>query len=347
MAEPTRLKLKRRATEELPPSCLIFHGLKIARTPKTLHYVLQSEGRIPKAPTKASDAAKHKTQSSERLFQLQAASSTGKRKATDDGGVATIVEKKQNKQDVTHATEQAEVEDYSAARPLKRPSRGTAVRRKVDKYAEAETEAGRNQRAALADYMHQAALEEVKRESQARTVASPKLSGARSRQIHQQRVASNASSNTSGEVEVEDDSSYVYETYILAPTTELDAYQLDMQPELGNVGYIVMTKEDQSLWETYLEEELGDQGDISDEDDENAEDYYGADYPEDEIASDDELGRNAYGYRGRASDDEEWDENTAAWSDDEDDRIKDPWSEKKTLSQFDKYFRGEIEHDSD
>lgn len=40
-----------------------------------------------------------------------------------------------------------------------------------------------------------------------------------------------------------------------------------------------------------------------------AEDHYTADYPEDEVDSDDEFDRNAYNYRNRnASDNEEYDE---------------------------------------
>lgn len=46
-----------------------------------------------------------------------------------------------------------------------------------------------------------------------------------------------------------------------------------------------------------------------------AEDFYGNDYPEDEIDSDDEYGRDAYQYRNYNSDDEEFDRD---WSDEED-----------------------------
>ena len=38
-----------------------------------------------------------------------------------------------------------------------------------------------------------------------------------------------------------------------------------------------------------------------------AEDFYGNDYPEDEVDSDDEYGRGAYNYRLGVSDDEEYD----------------------------------------
>ena len=46
-----------------------------------------------------------------------------------------------------------------------------------------------------------------------------------------------------------------------------------------------------------------------------AEDYYGNDYPEDEIDSDDEYGRDAYKYRRYVSDDEEYDEESGSRSD--------------------------------
>lgn len=49
-----------------------------------------------------------------------------------------------------------------------------------------------------------------------------------------------------------------------------------------------------------------------------AENYYTADYPEDEVASDDEYGLQPYGYRnGNASDDEEFDNTHFDESDDE------------------------------
>jgi len=48
-----------------------------------------------------------------------------------------------------------------------------------------------------------------------------------------------------------------------------------------------------------------------------AEDFYGNDYPEDEVNSDDEYGRGAYNYRHNASDDEEFDDEEPQWSDDE------------------------------
>lgn len=49
----------------------------------------------------------------------------------------------------------------------------------------------------------------------------------------------------------------------------------------------------------------------------SAENHYTADYPEDEVDSDDEYGRQAYMYRNaNASDDEEYDNNAYESSDD-------------------------------
>ncbi|KXL46485.1 MAG: hypothetical protein FE78DRAFT_166033 [Acidomyces sp. 'richmondensis'] len=96
--------------------------------------------------------------------------------------------------------------------------------------------------------------------------------------------------------------------------------------DLGDVGYLIISEDDQSVWETYLEDETSDKGWDTDDEDENAEDYYGADYPEDELPSDDEFDRNAYHFRNRGNSDEEsWDEDTGAYSEDEYDRLMNPW----------------------
>jgi len=60
-----------------------------------------------------------------------------------------------------------------------------------------------------------------------------------------------------------------------------------------------------------------------------AENYYGADYPEDEMASDDEFDTGAYDYRrGRGSDDEEYDVNDDVGSDLEGLEKRFPWQGK-------------------
>ena len=63
-----------------------------------------------------------------------------------------------------------------------------------------------------------------------------------------------------------------------------------------------------------------------------AEDFYGADYPEEEVDSDDEYDRDAYKYRYNASDDEEYDSEAGVWSDEED--LRYPW-QKKGINRID------------
>ena len=361
MSEPTRLSVKRKATDD-PPDFLLLQGA--TQTATHVRYVRQrgedsvknedsevksAESRenygppvedpasIPPSPTK------EQREIIRRVYQLQHAqtapsSVTGKRKGSEDG-VATFVERKKAKRQAPSAAEeQLEYEEATTTAPLKRPGKGTAVKRPVDTTVKPETDADRKRMEALAEYMHQAALEEVERESPPKPVATPKLSGTRSREIHRQRTATNGSMAVDHEVDMDDDNSYVYDTYILAPTTEIGATQVDAQNGYENVGYLIITQGDQSLGQTYLEDDPGEKDWNSDEDDENAEGYYGADYPEDELASDDEFERDAYGYRGHGgSDEEEWAGDTGAYSDDEYDRMMEPFRNKKTAQQFAKY----------
>jgi hypothetical protein len=85
----------------------------------------------------------------------------------------------------------------------------------------------------------------------------------------------------------------------------------------GIIGYIVLKEEDEDWWNG---EDESDKEFDTDEDDENAEDYYANDYPEDELSSDDEFDRDPYQRKYRhGSDDEEYDLNDDAHSGDEDD----------------------------
>lgn len=125
-----------------------------------------------------------------------------------------------------------------------------------------------------------------------------------------------------------DDDDYIIETYVRVPASTMDMQRVLPQ----NVGLLVFDAEPD------LEFFYGDHSDSEDEwaeddEDENgtsltthqlnlwatqvltssadtslAENYYTADYPDEEVASDDEFGYNAYAYRtGNASDLEEFD----------------------------------------
>lgn len=293
----------------------------------------------------------------------------GKRKgkAGKERGIATFSEKRV-KRDMNRSDSKAIIEKAgrqrstsirlpqqspaeSVERPLKRPGRQPAVRTNGNS-ASSSTPTSDNDKSkvqAIANSLHQFAVEEASKEafgpapiSQTQTkpkvTAMPKLSGQRSRAIHQQRVAESSALSRSpqnDDASMDDEGDYVYDTYVLATTS--GAAQIDAQDDLGHVGYLIITEEDQAHWETYMDDELSEE-EPSDEDDENAEDWYGADYPDDEVASDDEFGHNAYGYRAGGSDDEEYDEHT--FSEDEYERQMNPWLRKKPSQRLAKYLEG-------
>ncbi|OLN93894.1 hypothetical protein CCHL11_03403 [Colletotrichum chlorophyti] len=98
----------------------------------------------------------------------------------------------------------------------------------------------------------------------------------------------------------ESDDDYVIEVYELAPSKPVLA---DIPPE--EIGVLKFdSQEDMELF--YGNEE--DDSDYDDDEDENAENHYTADYPEDEVDSEDEYDRHAYLFRNaNASDEEEYD----------------------------------------
>jgi hypothetical protein len=110
-----------------------------------------------------------------------------------------------------------------------------------------------------------------------------------------------------------DSEDYVIDTYvqeIIMPDADGKVAQVE-----GTVGFIVLSAEDEAWW--FEEDSSGKEFDTDDED-ENAEDYYANDYPEEELSSDDEFDRGGYNhYRGEGE--EEYDLDDDVRSDDEDD----------------------------
>ncbi|KAF1812489.1 hypothetical protein P152DRAFT_458332 [Eremomyces bilateralis CBS 781.70] len=127
------------------------------------------------------------------------------------------------------------------------------------------------------------------------------------RQEEPQNNAMQVDMTTSGQQEGE----YVYDTFVQYEATD------NLGLSTNNVGILVIEEEDEEYWESYMHHEQGEYV-YSDEEDENAEDWYGNDYPEDEVDSDDEYNVDPYKYRDRGSDDEQYDVDT--WSDEEGER---------------------------
>ncbi|KAI1374570.1 hypothetical protein F4677DRAFT_161235 [Hypoxylon crocopeplum] len=114
-----------------------------------------------------------------------------------------------------------------------------------------------------------------------------------------------------------DDGDYIIETYERVPASKMGEHV-----PLHSIGVLVFDEEPDM---EFFYGEGGDSDDewAEDEEDENAENYYAADYPDEEVASDDEFGRNPYSFRnGNASDLEEYDleddDDDAAFSDKDD-----------------------------
>ncbi|KAF2836821.1 hypothetical protein M501DRAFT_232794 [Patellaria atrata CBS 101060] len=103
------------------------------------------------------------------------------------------------------------------------------------------------------------------------------------------------------EVDTDDESAYTYDTFVRCQTGTL--VPVDTNIMHGNVGVLVIGEEDEPLWDKYAEDE-SDKDWNSEEEDENAENYHAADYPEDEVDSDDDVDRIVRG--GHASDDDEF-----------------------------------------
>ena len=156
---------------------------------------------------------------------------------------------------------------------------------------------------------------------------------------------SQTSNSTSADEDTEED--FVYDAYVrydrhplLKTTGEPESPMNTFSHELGSssVGILnISTQEDQELWDQFADDQQSDKDWNSEEEDENgimatprsmrwetqltcaAEDFYRNDYPEEEIDSEDETGRGSYDHRKVASDDEEYDEDVDAWSQDDED----------------------------
>lgn len=97
---------------------------------------------------------------------------------------------------------------------------------------------------------------------------------------------------------------YVYETYVRVQ--EKGIHSLGNFTHSNNVGYLIIDEDQEDLWDQYLRDDDDSDDDWDEEDaDSNAEDNPRNDYPEDEISSDDEYGRNIYKHRQDYSDDDQ------------------------------------------
>ena len=303
-----------------------------------------SDGRVEQRQHGGSETAGQRTRKAEdgsgrRVFHLKkprdavgAERRGGQGVGADErANVATFVEARvdapgSSRQAAGAPAPATSAEVQAPARPLKRPSRGLAMAARGQR---TETVQDQARLELVANNLHEFALNEITNAPKPKVAMLPKYAGRRRNMDQTPAAAIEPRIRDDEDIDMDSEGDYIYETYILAPSSgaagTADISMSDAEP--SNIGYLIITDEDQSVWETYIEDEPSDPDYDTDEEDENAEDYYGADYPEDEMALDDEGGRNAYGYRANGgSDGEEWDEDTGAHSDDEEfGRSLDPW----------------------
>lgn len=116
-----------------------------------------------------------------------------------------------------------------------------------------------------------------------------------------------------------DDGEYVVETYIRVPVE-----QLSLAPP-QSIGLLVLDSQP-DIDDFYDEDEESESDVFDEEEDENAESHPRTEYPDEEVQSDDECGRDPYQYRNRnASDEEEYGSEDAHFSDEEREKKKEPW----------------------
>jgi hypothetical protein len=149
----------------------------------------------------------------------------------------------------------------------------------------------------------------------------PKAPARRFAQRHPEKAAALAAHDnpSHGDAMDIDGEEYVYDTYIREVV--LPDANGKLPESVGTVG-VLEIKEDEEDWWNASDE--SDKEFDTDDDDENAEDYYANDYPEDELDEDDEYDRNLYQQKYRhGSDDEEYNldegDDTIGSGEDEDD----------------------------
>ncbi|KAK3955256.1 hypothetical protein QBC32DRAFT_253434 [Pseudoneurospora amorphoporcata] len=143
-------------------------------------------------------------------------------------------------------------------------------------------------------------------------------------------------------LDTSDDDDYVIEEYYRVPASRLNEEEV----EAMQVGLLVFDSEPDKI-EFFFGTEEDDEYDFpEDEDDENHENYYAADYPDEDLEWDDELDRNPYDYRtGNASDREEFDAELDDNDDDDfveaDERFMDHvWQTSNEMADMVAYARG-------
>jgi hypothetical protein len=203
--------------------------------------------------------------------------SVRKRKAQlDPQDIPTFVEATPKRRRVGQEDAPPSVSDTPVSTPktLKRPGASSRLKKPT---AEALFQSPANPPPdRLADALHRFALEEEAREEarvKPKVTSIPKKPVQRYRERHPEQFAAQAQNTHKTDEDVDmmsDDDDYVYDTYVRTKDPVVPANLESEDPSNVQVGYIVISEEDQPLWETYFEDDVeSDKEFETDEEDEN------------------------------------------------------------------------------
>lgn len=305
---PTSLVLKRKRNAA-PVDALIFDStVKRQRSSQNFAY-----RRLEKPNDNPTQSSAPPTPSTERRFHLDPVSRAKANKHV-------FVEARQanpNSNDAAEAQKDVQPADpapESSSRPRKRPGAGSAIRHAPVRAAQAKAQLPEPSENDVRNL--EALSKEVERVDNLHIPLpsapkyKPKAPALRFAQRHPEQATTLEHADAM-DIDTDD---YVYDTYIREPLIP-DADGKLPEPT-GTVGLLVLADEDEGWWNA--EDDEPDKEFDTDDEDENAEDYYANDYPEDELSEDDEFGRDAYKRKHRhGSDDEQFDLNDGEDSGDE------------------------------
>jgi hypothetical protein len=322
---PQTLSVKRKRTEA-PVDALILERTIKKHKSKTPH-------ALPKAPsnyifrrlTKPNDAPPQPTPptpTAERRFHLDASARAQQKRVFME-----IRERTATHQGVTNGQIDAPVKEpvpEEPSRPQKRPGASSALRNTskhtIDRKAQSIEPSAQDvqQLEALSRQVEKEDNLLIPLPSPSPSKYKPKKPAQRFAERNPEKaiaLAAHDDINDGDAMDIDTDE-YVYDTYVREPIMP-DADGKLPEPT-GTVGFLVIGEEDEDWWNG---EDESDKEFDTDDEDENAEDYYANDYPEDELDEDDEYDRNLYQKKYRhGSDDEEYnlDEDDDAIGSDED-----------------------------
>lgn len=204
-----------------------------------------------------------------------------KRKAQTEADIPTFVEataKKRRFNDLSlFEPASTNTNEEKPATPLKRPGAGARVKNLPSTTASPQS-APKPQPDRLADALHRFALQEAANEAahkepreKPKVPYVPKTPVKRYKDRFPDAFAAThpLPSDNDVDMDMSDEEDYVYDTYVRTKEPVVPAAVDSADPASVQIGYIVITEEEQPYWETYFEDDDTDKEWDTDEEDEN------------------------------------------------------------------------------